>query len=253
MSATDFEQLKREFQDAWCNQADGLKFSIDIVPASVSVKDEYEIIARVELPRVIQPGDGSSNLWGFCAVVRKDPRTTSDCQTLKDLCSQAGTALPQTIRASLHGLFAFPTDQPEDLWLTLLVILNGVTWPPRRYFQWFNPFEASLNAIEQCGLDTDSPQFPAVTDDITDADADDLLVSVQDLHILTFKRAPINTIRDHLKRKRVNPCGTRARHQKLFRYSDVLPVWDANRLREPLPPEKEAKARLRTASQVSNS
>jgi hypothetical protein len=84
-------------------------------------------------------------------------------------------------------------------------------------------------------------------------DGDEFLVSYRDLHAITFRRAPINTIRDHLRKKGLKPHVKGSRGVHLFQYSDVAEVWSIERLREPLPAEDEARERLRAETQVSNS
>jgi len=84
-------------------------------------------------------------------------------------------------------------------------------------------------------------------------DQDDFLVSIQDLRHIAFSRPPSTTIRDHLKRGGVTQAKVVGRGKHMYRYSEVVTVWSADSLREPLPSEEEAKQRLRTATQVTSS
>jgi hypothetical protein len=269
VSKAVFQRLVAECRKAWCDQAEGVPLQLEFFPSTQPAfdRDKYKVIGRVPLPRKVDPPDADPNWYGFFAVVGSDDETASDRKKLQHLCRRAGAALPVAFRDALHAVFgryAWPTDQPQDLWLTLLAYLKGASWPPVGYFQAFNPFEASLDVIEHCGLDTDNPRLPAVADD-TDAagsdspdsasDVEEFLVSCRDLHIIAGRRAPINTIRDHLRRQRLKPHARGPRSVHLFRYSHVVEVWSSERLHESLPEEDVARERLRksTGPQVSNS
>ena len=156
-----------------------------------------------------------------------------------------------SFRDTCHGLFgryAFPTDRPQDLWLTLLAYLNGVTWPPRRLLQAFNPFESSLTAIETFGLATDAPQlFPSKAEVVTAEPVDDaeFVVSYSDLCQIAGPRTKKNTVVDFLKQSEITPYQTGPRGAHMFRYVDVLAVWSDEHLRESLPSdENTARSRL---------
>ena len=259
VSKAIFQQLLFEFREAWCNQSEDSPFHVEIFPTGEQAfdRDIYDVVARIALPNDVDSPESNPNWYGFLAAVRKDDRSAVDLEILKDLCRRAGASLPVSFRDTCHGLFgryAFPTDRPQDLWLTLLVFLNGVTWPPQRLLQTFNPFESSLTAIETFGLATDAPQLVPTTSEVVTAGADEsvgaveegeFVVSYRDLCQIAGPRAKKTTVVDFLRRNGVTPHQKGPRGAYLFLYSDVLAVWSDEQLRESLPPDESiARERL---------
>jgi len=72
---------------------------------------------------------------------------------------------------------------------------------------------------------------------------DEFLVSYRDLCKIAGRRARKNTVRDLLRRNKVNHRGTGPRGVLLFRYSDVLAVWSDDHMRETLPHDENVARR----------
>ena len=95
-----------------------------------------------------------------------------------ELASRAGAALPLSIRRKISGCPDHTPAEPLSWWVTFLWHLSPPSEvdlapregqaPPTR-IACLDPFQASIDAIESCGLHTDQPRFPP--DDIA-AEAD---------------------------------------------------------------------------------
>ena len=174
MSKKRYEQLLEGFRDEWCKHRD-VPFNIEIIaPSSFSRenppydRERYELLAQVSLPydatRKITPDFNNSTLFGW-AIVKKDDRTTEARESFRRLCDQAGAALPSQFREHLSGLCNWHMAEPATWWIALLVFLSGQSAYARNgsyqgHVLLLRPFLLCVDAIEQCRLNTDNPEFP---------------------------------------------------------------------------------------------
>lgn len=174
MSKQAYEKLLADFRREWCKHRHaGIAIEI-FAPSYVSKSSppydakKYELLAQVALPFDVSceiTADGSNSTLIGWAVVEKDYETIEARKSLRQLCDQAGAALPPQFRNRLAGLCHWYMTEPATWWMALLVYLSGKSaygadGSYQGHAMLLRPFLHCVHAIEICRLNTDNAVFP---------------------------------------------------------------------------------------------
>lgn len=169
MAAAEYAELIRGFREAWAKARTDptlrwhSKSGWDHEVRARIQKQGQKIIGHLYLPLKVNPHDRAPR-WGLLALP-SNPELEPACSALVALSNRAGAALPEKIRSYLTDFCAWNVTEPASWWYALLWFLYGE--PPhepdgryRRETFLLNPFRRSIQAIEECGLTSETPGLP---------------------------------------------------------------------------------------------
>jgi len=160
MSKAVYDRILAEFREAW-SKAERSLANVDVLlDDSLFDRGRHDVICSVCLPI----GPCGERFTVFPRPVVADTRWSSDetRATFKRLCSEAGAALPAAFTAQLSDYVPLLVAEPAAWWIALLLYLTNATasWPDGSHRDEVaipRPFLVSIEAIQQCGLNTDHP------------------------------------------------------------------------------------------------
>lgn len=173
MGENPFDQLLSEFRAAWAAMPHGESmFNVEFVEGSTSTLKEYFDTERTEaVCSVCLPvGDEERVVYHRCIVsLPKEPEHLKEASaTFSHLAAAAGAALPPHFREALSDYcqLCWGVSHAAAWWFALLYALfeapHARKYRPRIALH--RPFLLSVDAIEECRLNTDSPTLPVTVE-----------------------------------------------------------------------------------------
>ena len=175
-TAVIFSKLLEDFRKEWCKHSEAW-LVIEIKAPGFSSTDyppfdrtTHELLAPVRVP--LNHERTVFTLQGYATfIISKNNKAARD--SFKQLCKEAGAALPSEFWEALSEYCPLDVNNPASWWIALLLYLHGEVavgsnGEYRDSISLFRPFKTSIEAIEQCNLATDDPVLTDSTETKTE-------------------------------------------------------------------------------------